>query len=132
MSKTTKKRGVSRKGTHGSLTKAGKSRGQNPVKNWRIDPVTGQKILSQMRKTKKGKPMRGGAPKRAKRKKIARIRNRRRYEIATMCPACSGTGKDGKVRKTPINIGVKKCWQCKTRLIWKGLRPKIKQRGPRA
>lgn len=131
MSETKKKsRGHQKTGTHGSLTKAGKSRGQNPVKNWRINPTTGEKILSQMRKTKKGKPMRGGGAKRGKRKKISRVRNRRRYEIATMCPACSGT-ENGRVYKTPIGIRAKKCWRCRARLDWKGLRPKVKQRRER-
>jgi len=107
---TPKSGGGGGKGTHGSLTKAGKSRGRNPVKNWR-----------EGRRSKKGSNFRG------KRSKIPRIRNRRRYEIATTCPACSGTDIHG-VRKTPIEIGVIKCWRCKARLEWRGMRPRIKER----
>jgi len=104
------KMGKAGKGSHGSLTKAGKARAQNPVQNWR-----------------EGRQSRNGLNFRGKKKKVARVRNRRRYEIATSCPACSGTDIHG-VRKTPIKIGVRKCWRCKARLEWRGMRPRIKER----
>jgi len=126
MSSPKKGRGHQKKGTHGSLTKAGKSRDANPVKNWRIDPKTGVAIRSKSRKSKKG-PLKGDANKRGRRNKIPRIRNRQRYNIATMCPACSGTVR-GKVHRTPIRIRTHKCWQCGTRLDWKGMRPKIRRK----
>lgn len=87
--------------THGSLSKAGKARKLNPVRNWR-----------------EGKQSRKQLWFRGKKKKVPRVRNRRRYEIATMCPACGG----------PIGIGAFKCWRCNTRLTHKGLRPVIKDR----
>lgn len=120
----------SSKGTHGSLTKAGRIRDQSPVRNWRIDSKTGGKVLTKTRKGKKGQPMKGGSPKRGRRKRIARVRNRQRYKIATMCPACSGTHPVYGIVRTPIKIGARKCWKCGARLIWKGLRPTVrKQRG---
>lgn len=114
--------------THGSLSKAGKARHQNPIRNWRIDPETGAKILSKNRKSKKGQPSKGMLPKRGRRKKIARVRNRQKYKIATMCPACSGTHKTRGVIRTPIKIGARKCWKCGARFEWKGLRPIVKRR----
>ena len=108
--KSQKKGQKSGKGTHGSLSKAGKARNLNPVKNWR-----------------EGRTSREGLNFRGKRKKIPRIRNRKRYEVATSCPACSGTDIHG-VRKTPIKIGARKCWRCRARLEWRGMRPRVKER----
>lgn len=96
--------------THGSLTKAGKIRDQSQPIKWR-----------EGKKSKKGMPFHG------KKKENPRVKNRRKYKIATMCPACSGTTKHGVVR-TPIEIGVRKCWKCGARFEWKGLRPIVKRK----
>lgn len=125
MSTTTKRRGHQKKGTHGSLSKAGKFRDAHPITNWRLDPKTGIPVKSKPRKGK-GRS-KGDAQKRGRRKKVSRIKTRQRYKIATMCPACSGT-TFGRTIRTPIKIGVHKCWKCNTRLEWRGLRPRIKER----
>jgi len=98
------------KGSHGSLTKAGKIRSLTP------------RHFREEGRSKRGIPFYG------KKSKSPRCKNRQRYKIATMCPACSGTHKIYGVIRTPIRINARTCWKCGVRLEWKGMRPVAKKR----
>lgn len=110
--------------THGSLSKAGKFKQlEAHQRQWRIDPKTGQPSKSKQRKKGKKGAMKGGSYRHGKKSYIPRVKNRLKYNIATMCPACSND-KNGRAN---IRIGVSSCWRCRARLEWKGNTPKAKE-----